>query len=232
MIDILIADDEKPLANFLQRGLSAEGYQCATLNELHELLPHLRQQPAQVLILDRMFHQEDSLELLVAIKALPQPPMILMLTALDEVSHRVQGLTQGADDYLCKPFDFDELLARVSALARRNPGAEVSAGKIELLSAGSLQIDREQRIACLFSEELALTKIELDLLIYFVENANRVLTRERILSRVWHTSSDPQTNVVDVYISRLRKKLETDQSLAIETLRGSGYRLKQKTPDA
>jgi len=123
-MEILVADDEKPLASFLLRGLRAEGYVCEALHELHELLPYLRKNSPQVLILDRLFGREDSLDILASIKQLPSSPMVLMLTALDEVSHRVEGLTAGADDYLCKPFDFDELLARVAALARRGQSSE------------------------------------------------------------------------------------------------------------
>jgi len=196
-MEILVADDEKPLASFLLRGLRAEGYVCEALHELHELLPYLRKNSPQVLILDRLFGREDSLDILASIKQLPSSPMVLMLTALDEVSHRVEGLTAGADDYLCKPFDFDELLARVAALARRGQS----------------------------SEPKHKAKIEFSLLLYFAENRDKVLSRERILARVWQTKSDPNTNVVDVYISHLRKKLESDQGITIETVRGSGYRL-------
>jgi len=130
-----------------------------------------------------------------------------MLTALDEVSHRVEGLTAGADDYLCKPFDFDELLARVAALARRGQSSEPKHKEAQVIALGNLQLDREQRIAKLYQNELSLTKIEFSLLLYFAENRDKVLSRERILARVWQTKSDPNTNVVDVYISHLRKKL-------------------------
>lgn len=220
---ILLADDEKPLLHFLERGLRAEGYECATLNELHEVLPYIKKNAPKVVVLDRLFGSQDSLTIVEAVKALPCPPMILMLTALDEVNERVKGLQQGADDYLCKPFDFDELLARVAALRRR---AETSAAtKRNILSIGSLQIALDERIALLDGSEISLTKIEYELLLYLTENQKKVLSRERILSRVWQTHSDPQTNIVDVYISRLRRKLNDDPKITIQTLRGNGYRL-------
>ncbi|BDX08307.1 response regulator transcription factor [Planctobacterium marinum] len=222
-MNILLADDEQPLLNFLLRGLRAEGFECNAVNELHEVLPAVRKNKPQLLILDRMFHDEDSLNVVEPIKQLPSAPLILMLTALDEVSERVKGLHGGADDYLCKPFDFDELLARITALSRRaNKATEQDA---KLLSIASLQINTEQRLASLDGKELSLTKIEYELLLYLVENDSKVLSRERILSRVWQTQSDPHTNIVDVYISRLRKKLETEKRLSIQTLRGNGYRL-------
>ncbi|MEI8605903.1 response regulator transcription factor [Pseudoalteromonas sp. B160] len=127
-----------------------------------------------------------------------------MLTALDEVPERVKGLEMGADDYLCKPFDFDELLARVLALKRRMTAPQQQ--DQTTLNIGSLALLIQQRIALLNGEELALTKIEFELLLYFVENQDKVLSRERILSRVWQTYSEPNTNIIDVYVSRLRKK--------------------------
>lgn len=223
-MNILLADDEKPLLNFLYRGLSAEGHVCQSVNELHEVLPYIKKHSPDILILDRLFGNEDSISILASIKSLSSPPMILMLTALDEVSQRVSGLQEGADDYLCKPFDFDELLARLTALSRRNNKTSLS--KQNKILIGKLEIRLNQRIAHLDGNELALTKIEYDLLLYLVENHTKVLNRERILSRVWRSHSDPQTNIVDVYIGRLRRKLDSDKELTIQTLRGNGYRLK------
>ncbi|MFT5541547.1 MAG: DNA-binding response OmpR family regulator [Glaciecola sp.] len=225
-MNILLADDEKPLLSFLSRGLRSEGYECTSLNELHEVLPFIKKNAPQIVVLDRLFGSQDSLTILESIKALPTPPMVLMLTALDEVSERVKGLEMGADDYLCKPFDFDELLARISALRRRMVAPQQF--EQNRLVIGSLELVLQERIALLNGGELALTKIEFELLLYMAENQNKVLSRERILSRVWQTYSDPNTNIVDVYISRLRKKLEADQEISIQTLRGNGYRMALK----
>lgn len=221
---ILIADDEAPLLRFISRGLSAEGYECVEESSLHNLVTRIRQETPAIAVLDRMFEDEDSVELLGAIKSMPNAPMVLLLTAVDDVKERVNGLKLGADDYLCKPFDFDELLARITALSRR---VSIAVDK-QLLSVGPLEIDGESRIATLHGDELTLTKLEYDTLYYFVENAGKVLSRERILSRVWRSHSDPLTNVVDVYISRLRQKISGCETLHIETLRGNGYRLATK----
>jgi two-component system response regulator PrrA len=225
-MNILLADDEKPLLNFLSRGLRAEGFECTSLHELHEVLPFIKKNTPQIVVLDRLFGSQDSISILESIKALPNPPMVLMLTALDEVSERVKGLEMGADDYLCKPFDFDELLARISALKRRmNAPQQASQNTITL---GNLELALQERIVSVNGDELALTKIEFELLLYFAENQNKVLSRERILSRVWQTYSDPNTNIIDVYVSRLRKKIEREPRLSIQTLRGNGYRLALK----
>jgi len=222
-MNILLADDEKPLLHFLARGLTAEGYECATVNELHEVVPFIRKNKPQILVLDRLFGSDDSLTILEAIKKLPAAPLVLILTALDEVSERVAGLQKGGDDYLCKPFDFDELLARVGALRRR---IDVSTPQQQTtIEFGSLQLVLDQRIVLLKNSELSLTKIEFELLLYFIENKQKVLSRERILSRIWQTQSDPHTNIVDVYISRLRRKIDGDPEITIQTLRGNGYRL-------
>lgn len=220
---ILIVDDEKPLLAFLEKGLRAEGFECIAINELHEVVPAIRKTSLQIVIMDRLFGAQDSVTILQAIKSLSSSPMILMLTALDEVGERVTGLQKGADDYLCKPFDFDELLARITALSRRiNPVLETQNNPLDI---GSLEIMQGQRIALLGQEEITLTKLEYELLLYLTENKTKVLSRERILSRVRQTHSDPHTNIVDVYISRLRKKLDSDPQITIQTLRGNGYRL-------
>ena len=149
--------------------------------------------------------------------------MVLLLTAMDDISDRVDGLRQGADDYLCKPFDFEELLARVQALGRRAQPAE--GAQSDTLQCGPLTLLRDERVAKHAEGELQLTRLEYDVLEYFAENAGKVLSRERILNQVWQSEKDPMTNIVDVYISRVRQKLAFTEALSIETLRGNGYRL-------
>ena len=121
---VLIADDEIPLLSFLKRGLESEGYDVVAESDVHNLIATISRESPAVAVLDRMFGDTDSLMLIQSLKRLPSPPMVLLLTAMDDVSDRVDGLRQGADDYLCKPFDFEELLARVQALSRRSALSE------------------------------------------------------------------------------------------------------------
>ena len=222
---ILIADDEQALLNFLERGLKAEGYECICTKQLHEVSVLAQRHQPSVIILDRLFEDDDSITVLDDIRQKTPHAMILLLSALDEINERIAGLKKGADDYLCKPFDFEELLARIEALARRT--VESSQKEQSALTIGQLRIDRENRIVYRDNTELILTKIEFDLLLYFVENCGKVLSRERILNRVWSTQSDPLTNIVDVYISRLRQKIDAPQGESlIQTLRGNGYRMR------
>lgn len=222
---ILIADDERALLNFLDRGLRAEGCECVCANHLHEVTVLVQKHQPDIVILDRLFGDEDSISMLPDLRRKAPQVMILLLTALDDVSERVAGLNQGADDYLCKPFDFEELLARITSLSRRKVGSVPT--EKQALVIEQLYIDRENRLVSVNGEELLLTKIEFDLLVYFAENQGKVLSRERILNRVWGSQTDPLTNIVDVYISRLRQKIDTPQSESlIQTLRGNGYRMR------
>ncbi|ALO47474.1 response regulator transcription factor [Pseudohongiella spirulinae] len=222
---ILIADDEKSLLNFLLRGLNAEGYECSGVSTLDEIPVIVKTLNPELVILDRLFGEQDSLNSLTSIRRAAPDAMILLLTALDDVNERVAGLRQGADDYLCKPFDFEELLARIEALGRRVSKHDLPT-ETELVL-GPLRIDRAGHIVYIDNEELQLTRIEFDLLLYLAENHNKVLSRERILNRVWGSQSDPMTNIIDVYISRLRQKIDPPQlSSYIQTLRGHGYRLR------
>lgn len=220
---LLIADDERPLVNFLERGLTAEGYQCQSLTQLHQLCSSARLFQPDVIVLDRMFVDEDSLTVLPQLRRDAPQAKIILLSALHEVSDRIAGLKRGADDYLAKPFDFDELLARIEVLLRRNtlsPPTQKTA-----LHRGHINLDLNSHQAWSGEQLLALTKIEFDLLKLFLENEGVVFSRERILNRVWGTQADPQTNVVDVYISRLRQKIMCPHSAGcIQTLRGTGYR--------
>lgn len=222
---VLIADDEKALSGFLERGLRAEGYETIATCHLHEVSTLVQKHQPAILVLDRMFGDEDSLNALPDIRRKAPHLMILLLTALDEVSDRVAGLKKGADDYLCKPFDFEELLARIESLARR--AGDKKQNEHPELVISHLQIDRENRLVFHHNDELVLTKIEFDLLLFLAENRGKVLSRERILNRVWGSQSDPLTNIVDVYVSRLRQKIDVPQEESmIQTLRGNGYRMR------
>ena len=138
---ILIADDELSLVNFLYRGLTAEGFECIKETALHNLVDLAKREQPDLLVLDRMFGEDDSVEILPALKQLSHGPMVLLLSALDDIVEKVTGLDKGADDYLCKPFDFDELLARVNALGRRHRSQPDKAPR--QLSFANLQLDLE-----------------------------------------------------------------------------------------
>ncbi|MBD3584947.1 response regulator transcription factor [Salinimonas sp. HHU 13199] len=222
---ILIADDEQQLSGFLKRGLESEHFECKVENQIDNLVTSARRFQPDIILLDRMFGDMDSITVLEYLKKLPEEPLILLLTAVDDVKDRVEGLKAGADDYLCKPFDFDELLARLQALSRRR--APLNSSQAHGHKVGNLILDTDSRVVSVNENELTLTKLEYDLLLYLAENIGKVLSRERILSRVWKAHSDPLTNVVDVYISRLRKQLPAESRVVLETLRGNGYRLKE-----
>jgi DNA-binding response OmpR family regulator len=148
---------------------------------------------------------------------------ILMLTALDASDEKVEGLRIGADDYLTKPFDFDELVARIEALRRRAALYGTEAGS-DAISVGTITYDRHAMKVMVRDEEIRLSKKERDLLVLFLTNPGRVLSRERILNAVWGMNEDPLTNIVDVYIGRIRRKLGAESG-RIATLRDVGYRM-------
>ncbi|WP_237133833.1 response regulator transcription factor [Pseudohongiella sp. O18] len=223
---VLIADDERSLLNFIARGLGAEGIECTTVNQLHEVSMQAYQQQPDVIVLDRMFADEDSLLELPAILKRSPKSRVLLLTALDDVADRVAGLRAGADDYLCKPFDFDELLARVQALGRRLDAPAQESG--DIIQQGAITLDIGSRLVVRDGEEISLTSLEFDLLMFLMQNHGKALSRERILNKVWGHQSEPLTNIVDVYVSRLRQKLDSPPPAEsmIQTVRGLGYRFR------
>ncbi|MEM7084410.1 MAG: response regulator transcription factor [Pseudomonadota bacterium] len=218
---LLIVEDDARVARMIERGLSAEGYNCTVVGEAITALDAAVDMDA--IILDRMLPGGDGLDICRRLRAKGNRVPILMLTALAEVDERVDGLRAGADDYLAKPFDFEELLARVEALVRR-AAPQVESQRIAL---GSLIIDVDRHTVRLDDRDIAVTALEFDLLKLLARHPDRFWSRERILNRVWPATSEPETNVVDVYVSRLRRKLDRDQSTSlIETRRGVGYRLR------
>lgn len=219
---ILIIEDEHRVADFLVRGLRAEGHTCVVAVDGESGLRKAFSTRYDLVLLDRMLPGLDGMGVLDAIKARRPGLRVLMLTALDAIEDRVEGLRGGADDYLGKPFDFEELLARVEALGRRDR-AVVETPQLE---GHGLILDEERRQAWRDGEALDLTRLEFDLLRLFLQQSGKALSRERILSRVWGSSEDPMTNVVDVYVRRLRLKIDRDENSLIETLRGVGYRFR------
>ena len=221
-MNVLLVEDERAIADFIARGLEAEGYAVRAAADGEEGERLALSGDFDLVILDVMLPGRDGFSILESIrKALPLLP-VLLLTARGEIEDRVRGLDLGADDYLTKPFAFDELSARVRSRLRR-PG-QTAATKIE---EGDIAVDLVGRRAERGGEEVQLSATEFDLLTYFLRHPGQVLSREQILSAVWGYSHDPGTNVVGVYVSYLRRKLARPGSPApIETVRGAGYRLR------
>jgi DNA-binding response OmpR family regulator len=238
-MNILLVEDDPRIADFLMRGLRAEGHQVQRAANGHEGLAlaqaAARQtqpaDPATVLVLDLMLPGINGMEICQTLRAAGVALPILMLTAMGSLEDRVAGLRMGADDYLCKPFEFEELLARLESLARRTQPLQPS--RSARLQVDDLVLDRESMKASRAGQPLTLTARELALLELLMGAPGRLFSRERILASVWGHSEDPLTNVVDVYIRRLRSKIDEGHANAlIQTVRGLGYRLEAPGPGA
>ncbi len=216
---ILVIEDEPKIAGFLGRGLREEGHVVEVVGEVRAAEQILAEQSFDLLLVDRMLPDGDGLGVVRELRRRGDRTPAICLTARDRVDERVEGLYGGADDYLVKPFDFDELLARMAAVLRRS-------GMGGRLSVGDLVVDVEAHRAWRGEDELKLTAQEFMLLRYLAENAGHVLSRTRILDRVWDMRHDPGTNIVDVYISYLRQKVDQGRARPlIHTVRGIGYLL-------
>jgi len=231
-MNIILIEDDPRIADFLQRGLRAEGLQvqrAATGPEgLALVLETARQNHAEasatVVVLDLMLPGMNGMEICQTLRAQGILFPVLMLTALNTLEERVAGLRMGADDYMCKPFEFEELLARLEALARRGQGMPRT--RLSHLQVADVLLDREAMRASRAGETLNLTARELALLELLMSEPGRLFSRERILSSVWGLNEDPLTNVVDVYIRRLRSKIDEGRPIPlIQTMRGLGYRM-------
>ena len=231
-MNILIVEDDDRIADFLCRGLRAEGHRVqraadgpAGLALAHDAARAAQQGEAPtVLVLDLMLPGLSGLDICQALRSAQVALPILMLTAQDALEDRVAGLRLGADDYLCKPFEFEELLARLEALARR--GRDLRPRQASRLVVGDLELDRDRMQARRGGRPLQLTARELALLELLMSAPGRLFSRERILANVWGTNEDPLTNIVDVYIRRLRSRIDGDGlPPLIHTVRGLGYRL-------
>ena len=217
---ILVVEDDRRIAAFLERGLSAEGYQVSVEQDGRDGLERIRTDPFDLLILDRTLPYLDGMEVCRMVREERLPVMILMLTAKDSLKDKVEGLKGGADDYLTKPFAFDELLARIVALSRRTGGA----GHDKALRQGPVVLEPESRRVSKAGKALSLTAREFDLLAYLMANAERVVSRQRLLNSVWEYGYDPGTKIVDVYVRYLRKKIDDEGAPSlIQTVRGIGY---------
>ena len=222
-MNILVVEDDARVADFLQRGLGAEGYRVQLARTGPEGLALARGSDLSLLLLDLMLPGLNGLELCQTLRAEGHQVPVLMLTALSNTQDKVSGLRLGADDYLTKPFAFEELLARIEALLRR--GRELRP-RATTLQVADLVLDRERMEVTRAGKPVALTAKELAFLELLMTAPGRVYSRERILSNVWGTNEDPLTNIVDVYVRRLRSKIDEGHPVALlKTVRGLGYRL-------
>jgi heavy metal response regulator len=219
---ILIVEDEKKVAAFIKKGLEEETYAVDIASDGEEGLHLGEQNPYDLIILDLMLPKINGLDILSHLRAKKIETPILLLTAKDSVEDKVEGLNQGADDYLTKPFAFSELLARIRVLLRR--------GKTETkttLEIADLTLDLVSHKVNRGNEEIELTGKEYSLLEYFMRNQEKVLTRTMIAEHVWDYNFDTFTNVIDVYVNHLRKKIDKNfPAKLLHTLRGVGYVMK------
>ncbi|KNZ33746.1 MAG: PhoB family transcriptional regulator [Methylibium sp. NZG] len=231
-MNILVIEDDARIADFLQRGLRAEGHFVTVARNGPDGLALANDAwraagdngPTTLLLLDVMLPGMSGLELCQTLRAARVQLPVLMLTALGTLEDRVAGLRMGADDYLCKPFEFEELLARIEALGRRS--RDLRDTQAARLRVADLELDRETMRASRAGVPIALTARELALLELLMSAPGRLFSRERILASLWGTNEDPLTNIVDVYIRRLRSKVDDGHALRlIHTARGLGYRL-------
>jgi DNA-binding response OmpR family regulator len=218
---ILVVEDETAIADFVQRGLEAEGYAVACAYDGDEAERQALADSVDLVVLDLMLPGKDGLTVLKSIREEKPALPVIVLTARDAVEDKVSGLDIGATDYMTKPFAFDELTARIRAHLRRPSNGEATS-----LEAAGIHMNLLSREVTLDGVAVHLSAREFDLLAYFMRHPGQVLSREQILSAVWGYDFDPGTNVVEVYVGYLRRKLATDANPApIETLRSVGYRL-------
>lgn len=219
---ILVIEDEKKVASFIQRGLEAEHYSVDVADDGEAGLSQLFDGNYDLLILDVMLPKRDGLAVLQELRARKVKLPVLMLTARDTLADKVAGLDQGADDYLTKPFAFEELLARVRALLRRGTTAPVT-----ILAIADLRLDPVSHHVTRAGKRIDLTAKEFALLEFFLRQPGRVLSRALIAQHVWGVDFDTFTNVIDVYVNYLRKKIDADfEPKLLYTVRGAGYVLK------
>ncbi|MGH8371159.1 MAG: winged helix-turn-helix domain-containing protein [Gammaproteobacteria bacterium] len=221
---ILIIEDDAETAEYLVRGLQESGHVTEHAADGNAGLERARQHRYDAWIIDRMLPGLDGLALLTQLRADGNTTPALFLTALADVDDRVSGLQSGADDYLAKPFAFTELLARLDAIVRRRNAPATDT----LLRVADLELDRLQRRVTRAGRNITLQAREFRLLEYLMQHAGQVVTRTMLLEQVWGYHFDPQTNVIDVHISRLRAKLEHDsEHPLLHTIRGAGYCLRE-----
>lgn len=220
---LLLIEDDKESAKYLIKGLREQGYVVDHSANGKDGLFLAASEKYDALIVDRMVPEVDGLTIIQTLRASGNQTPVLILTALDKVDERVKGLKAGADDYLVKPYSFTELLARLEAITRRKSGDKLTTTK---LSCGDLEMDLLTRTVKRGGKDIDLQAREFALLEYLMRHSGTVVTRTMLLEQVWDYNFDPQTNVIDVHISRLRQKIDKGfDKVLIQTLRGAGYKL-------
>lgn len=220
---VLIVEDDPQTAAYLRKGLQEDGHAVDHAGNGRDGLFLASTEPYDVVVLDRMLPGLDGLALLRTLRGAGNITPVLLLTALGDVDHRVEGLRAGSDDYLTKPFAYAELSARLDCLVRRGTAGTSAPGRLEV---DDLVLDLERRDAIRGGCRIALQPREFRLLEYLMRHAGRVVTRTMLLEAVWDYHFDPQTNVIDVHVSRLRQKIDQGfERPLLHTVRGVGYRL-------
>jgi len=220
---VLVVEDEKQVASLIQKGLEEQGFQVEVCHDGTDAYQLATARQYDVIVLDIMLPGRDGLSILRGLRKAKNTVPVILLTARSELDERVEGLDLGADDYLTKPFYLEELISRLHAVLRRASG-----NRLSVLQAGDLTVNLITREVSRAGRPVRLTAREFGLLEYLMRSPGRVFTRTQIIEHVWGYDFDPNTNLVDVYIQRLRKKIrgESDEDL-IETVRGVGYRFKK-----
>ena len=223
----LIIEDDPTVSHFIAKGLHQTSHECDIANNGKEGLRLATSRRYDAVILDRMLPEVDGMTILNTLRENHSSVPVLILSAKSKVEDKVMGLRSGADDYLTKPFAFEELLARLELLVERTDSSKAKQDLEVVLSAADLSLNLLTREVTRATQKIELQRREFRLLEYLIRNKDRIITRTMLLEKVWDYNFDPQTNIIDVHISRLRQKI--DKGFAnplIETVRGAGYRLR------
>ena len=223
-VRVLVVDDEPNLTELVAMALRYEGWEIRTAATGHEAVRAAREFAPDAVVLDMMLPDFDGMEVLRRMRTDDPDVPVLFLTARDSVEDRISGLTAGGDDYVTKPFSLEEVVARMRALMRRT-AVSTHEGSA-LLAVGDLTLDEDSHEVMRAGDEITLTATEFELLRYFMRNPKRVLSKAQILDRVWNYDFGGQANVVELYVSYLRKKIDAGREPMIHTMRGAGYVLK------
>jgi two-component system OmpR family response regulator len=224
---VLVVDDEVNIAELISMALRYEGWQVASAHTGTKAVSAAKELKPDAVVLDMMLPDIDGLEVMRRMRGFDPDVPVLFLTARDAVEDRVAGLTAGGDDYVTKPFSLEEVIARLRSLMRRAGAQQVATSSV--LTVGDLTLDEDSHEVARAGEEIGLTATEFELLRFLMRNPRRVVSKAQILDRVWNYDFGGQANVVELYISYLRKKIDAGREPMIHTMRGAGYVLKPAT---